>query len=114
MAETVEQPDDQPVMSGPVSTLLVADDDVFERLDGIVRHLCVGFMDEMIRATVLSKCRHEKLPDSIGPSPVLSLSDRWFGWRRHKPDEVLQAIGGDKPTVVHCLSARLARKCWKI
>lgn len=110
MAEITEQVQEQPAISGPVTTLLVADDDVIDRLDGIVRHLCIGFMDEMIRATVLFRGGPGRLTDSIGPSPVLPLPDRWFGYRRYKSDEILRAIGGSKPTVVHCLSARLARE----
>lgn len=93
----------------PLSVLLVVDDDVFNRLGSAVRHLCVGMMDEAVRLTVLSRSVQPAGEDAIGPARVISVPRARWPWTRPSAGELLERIGGDRPQVVHCLSARLAR-----
>lgn len=92
----------------PVSVLMVVDDDVFVRLGSAVRQLCVGMVDEVIRVTVLARSAG-RLEEAVGPSRLFYVPRRcWpWRWRRLTPAEALDAIGGEKPDVIHCLSAGL-------
>lgn len=100
--------DDAEQIISPVSTLLVIDDDVLDRLGSTVRQLCVGMIDEVVRVMVLARstCRIE---EAIGPSRLFYLPRRcWpWHWRRLSPDQALALIGDEKPDVIHCMSAEL-------
>ncbi|UCD28240.1 MAG: glycosyltransferase [Planctomycetota bacterium] len=93
----------------PIDVLLVADDDVFNRLGSVVRHICVGMIDEGVRLTVLLRPGCKKSGDTIGPSRVVNLPGRYWFQRRYSAQEVLDFLGFDSPQIVHCMSADLAR-----
>ena len=103
MADEIQQP------AGPVNVLLVVDNDVYARLGSVVWHLGVGLMDEPVRVTILARTAKYLSGDSIGPWRVVSLPPRLVSWPKMKADDVLKDIGGEKPDVVHCMSAQLAR-----
>ncbi len=96
---------------GPIRVLMVVDGEVFDRLGSVVRHLCVGMLEEAVRMTVLSRSVQREADDAIGPARVVNVPQRHrlWPWRRPTAAEVLQGIGGDRPHVVHCLSADLSR-----
>jgi glycosyltransferase involved in cell wall biosynthesis len=99
---------DQPIQ--PLNVLLVVDDDIFDRLGSVVRHLCLGMMDEPVRLTVMARS-DRKVEEHVGPCRLVYLPKRpWFRSRRWiDPDAALEMIGGEEPEIVHCLSADLAR-----
>jgi glycosyltransferase involved in cell wall biosynthesis len=102
MADEIEQ------LLPPINTLIVADDDVFDRLGSTVRHLCLGMMDEVVRVTVLVRSTRQ-VEEAVGPSRLCYLPKRTWPWRwqRLDPAEALELIGEEKPDVVHCMSADL-------
>ena len=106
MTETDTHDDESIPVSPPVNVLLVVDEDIFDRLGDVVRYLCVGMMDEMVRVTVMSRSRG--VAEAVGPSPVICVEPRHWPWSRLDGDDVLEHLATDRPTVVHCLSARLA------
>jgi len=91
-----------------VETLLIIDDDVMDRMGGMIRHLCVGMIDEAVHVTVLSRGRQHQEDDQIALARVAYVPPAPWPWRRARPEMVLQAIGGRKPAIVHCMSAHLA------
>ena len=101
-------PDENQQPAGPVNVLLVVDNDVYERLGSVVWHLGVGLMDEPVRLTILANTARYPSGDAIGPWRVISLPPRLVPWPKTKADDVLKLIGGEKPDVVHCMSAQLA------
>ncbi|HOW70225.1 MAG TPA: glycosyltransferase family 4 protein [Phycisphaerae bacterium] len=98
---------DQPI--GPIETLLIVDDDVVRRMGGLIRHLCVGMIDESVRVTVLGHSSDPTLADRVGPARTVMLPRRLLPWHRPSAAAVLEIIGGQVPDLVHCLSADLAR-----
>jgi len=92
----------------PIDVLLVADDDTFNRLGSVVRHLCVGMIDEGVRMTVLLKPGCKRSSDTLGPSRLVRLSCRSWFQRSHTGQEVLDLAGPEQPGIVHCMSADLA------
>lgn len=96
----------------PLDVLLVIDEDVFSRMGTVIRHLCVGFIEEPLRAKVLSRTARlaPVLGDAIGPAPVRTLPRKRWPLPGRSAKEVLGRVGGDPPDVVHCLSANLARR----
>ena len=102
--------DDAEQIVSPVSTLLVIDDDVLDRLGSTVRQLCVGMIDEVVRVMVLARSTR-RIEEAIGPSQLFHLPRRcWpWHWQRLKPDQALNLIGDEKPDVIHCMSAHLLR-----
>jgi len=94
---------------GPFRVLMVVEQDVFDRLGSVVHHLCVGMLDEGVVVTVLSRSAHGAADDAIGPARVVRIPLRRWPWPGPTAAEALAKIGGDRPHVVHCLSARLAR-----
>jgi len=101
--ETIEQP------VGPVNTLLVVDDDVFDRLGSVIRHLCIGMMDEAVNVTVLWRSKRHTVQETIGPSRVVPLLATRWPRRQISEAQLLDLLGGIRPRVMHCLSADLAR-----
>lgn len=94
---------------GPIETLLIVDDDVVRRMGGLIRHLCVGMIDESVRVTVLGHSSDPALADRVGPARTILLPQHYLPWRRPAAGTVLEIIGGQVPDMVHCLSADLAR-----
>lgn len=94
--------------SQPLTALMVVDDDAFARLEQVVRRLCVGMIDEMVQMTVLTRSRSTVAPESIGPARLVHAPRHPWRWRRPTSEEMLQALGSDRPRVVHCLSSSLA------
>lgn len=94
----------------PLEVLLVIDEDVFVRLGMVVRHLCVGFIEEPLRVKLLSRSASlaSVLGDAVGPARVTTLPRRRWPWPLRSPTEILGRLGGDPPDVVHCLSVSLA------
>ncbi|MCP4246440.1 MAG: hypothetical protein GY778_05265, partial [bacterium] len=103
MADTVAQPGE------PLRVLMVVDQDILDRLGSVVRHLCVGMLDEPVRVTVLSRTPLAVPGDSIGPARVVYPRRRRWPWSNPTAAELLASIGDDRPHIVHCLSADLAR-----
>lgn len=105
--------DDAGQSTGPVNVFLVVDDDVFDRLGGVVQHLCVGMVDEAVRMTVLLRCAIPTAEDAIGPARVVQIPQERWPWtymrRPLTPDQVLARAGADRPHIVHCMSMDLAR-----
>lgn len=94
---------------GPVQALLVIDDDVLLRMGVVIRHLCVGMIDEAVQMTILSRSTPSAAGESIGPSRILTQARGWLPWSRRPSSEVLiEMMGGSRPHVVHCLSCELA------
>jgi glycosyltransferase involved in cell wall biosynthesis len=104
---------DMETMPTPMEVLLMIDEDVSDRLGIVIRHLCVGAIDEGVRVQILSQSSRLEVGDAIGPSPVAYLQERSWPWPSHKPDEVLRRIGGRLPGLVHCLSVAQARRVEK-
>lgn len=94
----------------PIQVLMTIDQDIFDRMGSAVRHLCVGSFDEAVRVHVFSQSPLEGIGDSIGPSPVTTLPQTRLPWRRKRPEEVLNLLGGQRPHLVHCMSVELARQ----
>lgn len=92
-----------------IQVLLVADDDSFGRLGGIIQHFCVGMIDDPVQIRVLLRTNRPTVPDAIGPSPVLRVRYRRWTFDRHWPEDVLDLLDDDPPDIVHGLSARLCR-----
>jgi glycosyltransferase involved in cell wall biosynthesis len=103
MADENQQP------AETIHVLLVVDKDVYTRLGSVVWHLGVGLMDEPVRMTILARTERYPSGDAIGPWPVISLPPRAVPWPRAKAASMLKLIGGEKPDVVHCMSAELAQ-----
>lgn len=101
--------DDAEQLVSPVSTLLVIDDDVLDRLGSTTRQLCVGMIDEVVRVTVLARSTRQ-VEQAVGPSRLCYLPSRcWpWHWQRLSPQQALELIGDEKPDVIHCMSADLA------
>jgi glycosyltransferase involved in cell wall biosynthesis len=94
---------------GPVQALLVLDDDILRRLGVVIRHLCVGMIDEAVQMSVFSRSSPCIAGESIGPSRVVSRPRGWLPWsRRLTGERALDLLGGARPQVVHCLSSELA------
>lgn len=91
-----------------IETLLVIDDDVMDRMGGMIRHLCVGLIDEAVLVTVLSRSARDQSDAQVAPAQVAHLTGGRWPWQHAQPDKVLQAIGGRKPAIIHCMSAQLA------
>ena len=101
------------IAPGPLQAALVVDDEVLRRLGTVIRHLCVGMIDEAIHMTVLSRSVPSAAGELIGPSRVVTSPRGWLPWGRHVPAERMNAAMGTwRPQVVHCLSAELAH--WAI
>ena len=94
---------------GLIDTLLIVDDDVVRRMGGLIRHLCVGMIDESVRVTVLGHSSDPSLADRVGPARTVMFPRHFLPWRHPTAATVLDAIGGQVPDAVHCLSADLAR-----
>ncbi len=105
-SEHMSQDENQP--AAPVSVLLVVDDDTRDRLQLIVRHLCVGIMDEPVRMRVLAWTKHRYEDDRIGPVQVIYPPEKRWYVRGPSVEEVVDQIEAPRPEVVHCLSARSA------
>lgn len=94
---------------GPVQALLVVDDEVLERTGVIVRHLCVGMIDEAVQMTILSRSVPSAAGESMGPSRIVTQPRGWLPWtRRMSPEKLRDLLGGGRPQIVHCLSSELA------
>lgn len=102
MADDIQQ------LVQPVNSLLLVDDDVFQRLGSTPRQLCVGMMDEVVRITVLARTV-DSVEQAVGPSRLCYLPKRCWPWRwqRLDPAEALELIGDEKPDVIHCFSPAL-------
>ena len=92
-----------------LQTLLVVDADVIDRMGGMIRHLCIGMIDEAVQVTVLNRSADGEMETGLGLARVVHLPPTGWLWGRPTPETILHAIGGQKPEVVHCLSAHLAR-----
>jgi glycosyltransferase involved in cell wall biosynthesis len=93
---------------GPTSALLVVDDGTLSRFGIVVRHLCVGMIDEAVQMAVLSRTSPSSVGEAIGPSRVISPHREWLPWaRRPSAEGLLEELGGVRPRVVHCLSTEL-------
>ncbi|MHC4798652.1 MAG: glycosyltransferase family 4 protein, partial [Planctomycetota bacterium] len=97
----------QPVR--PIDVLLVVDDDVFNRLGSVVRHLCVGLIDESVRMTVLLQPGCKRSADTLGPSRLVKLPFKHWFKGRYTARDVLDCLGQEQPQIVHCMSADLSR-----
>ncbi len=104
---------DTETMPQPVEVLMMIDEDASSRLGIVMRHLCVGAIDEGVRVQVLSQSPRLEVGEAIGPSPVTYLPERYWSWRARKPEEVLSQIGGRRPSLIHCLSVAQARRVEK-
>jgi glycosyltransferase involved in cell wall biosynthesis len=107
MSETNGQPAEAP------QVLMVVDDDVFDRLGSIVRHLCIGMVDEAVRLTVLARREPGEAEDAIGPARIVHVPPGRWPWRHlRRPvdsQRVLALTGSERYHIVHCLSVDLAR-----
>lgn len=91
-----------------IQTLLVIDDDVVRRAGSLVRHLCVGMIDESVLVTVLSRSGSPSFSEGVGVSKMVSLPERRWPWSRLSADAVVRVLGGQTPDIVHCMSTELA------
>ena len=91
----------------PIHTLLVVDDDVIARMGSMVRHLCVGMIDESVQLTVLSRSAGDRVKESIGPARAVTLPRQRWPWRRPTSQSVLKTLGDRKPDIVHAMSGEL-------
>jgi glycosyltransferase involved in cell wall biosynthesis len=97
------------IAPGPVQTALVVDDDALRRLGTVVRHLCVGMIDEAIQLTVISRSVPCAVGEMIGPSRVVTAPRRLLQvGNRLLIDRLNEKLGTWRPQVVHCLSSELA------
>jgi len=101
---------DEPPTAAPANVLLVVDNDTHDRMNVVVRHLCVGMMDEPIRMRVLAWTRHPVSDDRIGPVTVSYPPKRAWGLMAPDPDALTEALGDPVPDIVHCLSADSAAR----
>ena len=81
-----------------IQTLLVIDADVIRRMGGMVRHLCVGMIDEAVQVTVLNRSDDGSMAGGMGLARVVNLTDRRWSWRRPTADSVLEAMRMPKDT----------------
>lgn len=95
---------DEPI--NPLDVMLVVDDDVIDRFGSIVRHLCVGMLDEPVRMTVLTRSQR-KIEDAVGPARVLRIPKSIWPWKRLNPAVLLDELEIEPPDLVHCLSVPL-------
>lgn len=93
----------------PVRSLLVIDDDTAYRMGRLVRHLCVGMIDESVQISILSRSDSRHVHESVGPTSLAILPKSFWPWSKPNPQMALAAIGGQAPDVVHCMSPTLAR-----
>ena len=91
-----------------IQTLLVIDDDVVQRMGSLVRHLCVGMIDEAVLVTVLSRSASPWSGEGVGVSKLVTMPRRRWPWSRPNSDSVLRMLGGQPPDIVHCMSTELA------
>ncbi len=104
---TADAPD---LPASPIDTLLVIDDDVVARMGSMVRHLCVGMIDEAVQVRVMNWASSPQMLESAGPARVMTLPRRKWLRSDPSPAEVLQLLGGQRPNIVHCMSAALAHR----
>ncbi len=93
----------------PLRALLVVDDEVLSRVESMVRHLCVGLIDELVRPVVMARPGSRSTGEAVGPAKVISPPRHWWGGHPELDEGLLEQLGGKPPHVVHCLSASLAR-----
>ncbi len=91
-----------------IHALLVIDDDVVRRMGALVRHLCVGMIDEAVQVTVLSRSASPWTSEGVGVTKTAAIPRRRWPWNRPSSDDVLRVVGGQVPDIVHCMSADLA------
>lgn len=99
---------DQAQPANPTEVVLVVDDDTYDRMNVVVRHLCVGMMDEPVRCRVLAWNRDPIGDNRIGPIDVFYPPRRRWQLRDPSPEAVAAALGPPRPEVLHCLSADAA------
>ena len=99
--------EDQPA-TDPLHVLVMVDDDLLRRVGPTLRQLCVGFVDEPVRTTVL--CPHKTDPQMLligGTKDIRHGTLRW-PMRDRSIRRVIEALAGDEPDLVHVYSRRLA------
>lgn len=89
-----------------IEVLLVVDDDVLSRLESVIRHLCVGLLDEPVRLTILSSAT-SRAPESIGQSRVVTLPRTIWPWKRWSAAQLVKQFSIEPPQIVHCFSSAL-------
>lgn len=88
-----------------IEVLLVVDDDVLSRLESVIRHLCVGLLDEPVHLTILSS--GSRAPDAIAQSRVVTLPRTIWPWKRWTAAELAKELSLEPPQIVHCFSSLL-------
>jgi len=91
----------------PLRVALLADDRCFQLFPSMIRHLCVGLIDEAVRVTLI--CDQKHLPDSFLSGPVRTITcpaGRWTSQRRRLAYIAAQ-LAAEPPMVVHALSGKL-------
>lgn len=87
---------------------MVVDDDCLERFGPAVRHLCVGLIDEAIRATVVGPRTAGTGALALGPVRVRNYGSMGRWRRKRSLGELVSNLSQDPPHIVHALSGDVA------
>lgn len=96
-----------PSSATSLSVALVADSDCFALFGPVIRHLCVGLLDEAVRVSLISD--QVAIPASFPAGPVAVVGYRPPGWRGRGRTvrRICEEFGRDTPMVVHALCGRV-------
>ncbi len=99
---------DESWSAGPLHVLLVLDDDVLRRFGPVLRRLCVGFVDESIRATILCPAGTDPQSLLVGMAKAVRHGSlRWL-LRDRSVRKVVDALRGNEPNLVHAMAGAQA------
>ena len=94
---------DVPDQGEPVDVALCIDREVYSRLWEVIRHLCVGLVDQNARVRLLSSSAEvEEL--TLGPIQTIVHPEPVWPLRRQRVGRVVELLAGRRPTVVHALA----------
>jgi glycosyltransferase involved in cell wall biosynthesis len=94
-------------IAGPLHVLVMVDDDMLRRVGPTMRQLCVGFVDEPIRTTVLCPNKTDPHMLLVGMTNHLTHGSLRWPLRDRSIRRVIDALGSDDPDLVHVYSRRL-------
>ena len=102
-AQTAEQQNDQPAGPPPVRVALCVDPDALDRLGRVLRHLCVGMVDQAVQLRLVSS---DPSVASLTLGPVQTVIHRPVVWpvAQRRFAELSAALAAQPPTVVHAFS----------
>ena len=87
-----------------ISAVLCLEREAFDRFGAVLRHLCVGFIDQAVSLRLLSAdVRVDDL--SLGPIQAVRHARPTWPLVAKRTEEIVESLAAQPPTVVHALSS---------